>query len=75
MSKGKDQFVVPTNGAWAVRGAGNKKLTKVCQTQKDAIEVAKNIAMNQQSELVVLGTNGKIRLKNTYGNDPFPPRG
>ena len=75
MSKGKDQFVVPTNGGWGVRGAGNEKLTKVCKTQKDAIEVAKNIAMNQQSELIVLETNGKIRLKNTYGNDPFPPRG
>lgn len=56
-------------------GAGNEKLTKVCKTQKEAIEVAKNIAKNQQSELVVLGANGKIRLKNTYGNDPFPPRG
>lgn len=75
MSKGKDQFVVPTNGGWGVRGVGNDKLAKVCKTQKDAIEVAKNIAMNQQSELIVLGTNGKIRLKNTYGNDPFPPRG
>ncbi len=32
MSKGKDQFVVPTNGGWGVRGAGNEKLTKVCKT-------------------------------------------
>ena len=75
MFKGKNQWVVPTNGGWGVRGEGNEKLTKVCKTQNEAIAIARKIAINQQSELTVLGANGKIRLKNTYGEDPFPPKG
>nr|WP_317049978.1 DUF2188 domain-containing protein [Clostridium neonatale] len=36
---------------------------------------AREIAQNQKSEVIVHGRNGRIRQKNSYGNDPFPPRG
>ncbi len=44
-------------------------------TQKEAIEIARQIAINQQSELVIHGTNGRIREKNSYGSDNCPPEG
>ena len=44
MSKGKNQWVVPIDGGWGVRGEGNDRLTKVCKTQNEAIAVAKQIA-------------------------------
>lgn len=72
---GKNQHVVPHNEKWGVRGAGNEKVTKVADTQKQAIEIAKEIAKNQKSEVVIHRTNGEIRDKNSYGNDPFPPKG
>lgn len=75
MSKGKNQHVVPQNGDWAVKGEGNQKATKVVETQKEAIEIAKEIAKNQESELLIHGKNGQIRDRNSYGNDPYPPKG
>jgi hypothetical protein len=49
----KNQHVVPHEKGWAVKGAGNEKNTKILPTQKEAINVAREIAKNQQSELVI----------------------
>jgi hypothetical protein len=73
MSK-KNQHVVPLGNGWAVKGEGNKKFTVITETQKDAITVAKEIAKNNKSELVIHGKNGKIRDKDSYGQDPNPPK-
>ncbi len=68
---GKNQHVVPTpDGDWGVRGAGNSRLTKKTQTQAEAIEIAKEIAKNQKSEVVIHREDGQIRDKDSYGNDP-----
>ena len=74
MSK-KNQHVVPKGDNWAIRGAGNSKVTKVVSTQKEAIQIARTIAINQGSEMLIHGRNGQIRERNTYGNDGFPPEG
>ena len=71
----KNQHVVPHNKGWAVKGAGNEKATKVTSTQKEAINVARSIAKNQKSELLVHNTKGQIRQKDSFGNDNFPPKG
>lgn len=75
MAKGKNQHVVPHNGDWAVKGAGNSKATAVVDTQKEAAKIAREIAINQQSELFIHRPNGQIRERNTYGDDPYPPEG
>jgi hypothetical protein len=72
---GRNQHVVPYNGKWGVRGAGKSKVTKTANTQQEAINTAREIAKNQQSEMIVHRPNGQIRDKNSYGNDPFPPEG
>lgn len=74
MSKGKNQHVVKHPDGWAVKGAGNSKSTKVTRTQHEAIDVAEQIAKNQQSDTKVHGIDGKIRAGNSYGNDPHPPK-
>lgn len=74
MAKGKNQHVVKHSEGWAVKGAGNSKATKVTRTQADAIDVAQNIARNQQSDTKIHGRDGKIRAGNSYGNDPCPPK-
>jgi len=72
---GKNQHVVPHGDDWAVKGAGNSKATSVHSTQEGAIEKARDIARNQQSELLIHGSNGRIRERDSYGNDPYPPKG
>lgn len=73
---GKNQHVLPwDNGKWAVRGEGNEQATHVVDTQAEAIELGREIAKNQKSELLIHGMDGQIRARNTYGEDPFPPEG
>lgn len=72
---GKNQHVVPKGDQWAVKGEGNTKNTRITPTQREATEVARTIARNQQSELLIHGKNGQIREQDSYGNDPFPPKG
>jgi hypothetical protein len=75
MSGKRNQHVVPHGDDWAVRGAGNSRVTSVHPTQAEAIKRGREIAQNQGSELVIHGENGQIREKNSYGNDPYPPPG
>ena len=72
---GKNQHVVPHDDKWAVRGAGNGKVTKEFNTQREAIEHARGIAINQQGEVLIHNQQGQIRERNSYGNDPSPPKG
>jgi len=72
---GKNQHVVPHAKGWAVKGEGNGRATKVLPTQKQAIETATGIAKVERSEVVIHRPDGRIRDKNSYGNDPYPPKG
>jgi uncharacterized protein YdaT len=71
---GKNQHVVPVDGDWGVRGEGNNRLTSIHDTQAEAIEAAREIAINQHSEVVIHRPDGRIRDRDSYGNDPFPPQ-
>lgn len=72
---GKIQHVVKTSNGWGVRGEKNSRITQNFDTQKEAIQKAREIAINQKSEAIIHGQNGKIRERNSYGNDPYPPEG
>lgn len=75
MSRRKNQHVVPHQGKWAVKGFGNKKITAVTELKKDAVRIARKIAVNQKTELFIHKKNGVIEERNSYGNDAFPPEG
>ena len=71
----KNQHVVPHPDGWAVKGAGNERVTSVHETQREAIAAGREIAINYRSELLTHNRQGRIRERNSYGNDPFPPKG
>jgi len=71
----KGQHVVPRGDKWSVRKAGAGKVTGTFTTQKEAINEARKIAINQRTELYVHGRDGRIRSRDSYGNDPHPPKG
>ena len=72
---GKNQHVTPhPDGGWQVKGAGNSRATIRTETQAEAIAVAREIARNQEAELFIYGMNGRIRERDSYGNDPYPFR-
>ncbi|WP_035295971.1 DUF2188 domain-containing protein [Brevibacillus thermoruber] len=72
---GRNQHVVPHRDGWAVKGEGNSKATRVTDTKQEAINIAREIARNQQSELFIHGKDGKIQSRDSHGKDPYPPRG
>lgn len=69
-----NQHVVPYQNRWAVRGEGNSRVTSLHSKQSEAINSARTIAQNRRSEVVIHGVDGRIRDKDSYGNDPIPPR-
>lgn len=72
---GKNQHVVPNpNGGWDIKGENNSKSTKHTDTKNEAIEIAREIAKNQKSELVIHNKNGQISDKDSFGDDPCPPK-
>lgn len=75
MTQRKGQHVVPSSEGWSVRKAGATRATRIFPTQQDAINAATRIARNQRTEVYVHGRDGRIRERNSYGNDPHPPRG
>ena len=71
----KNQHVVPHDDGWAVKGEGNQRVSSIHSTQSQAIEAARQTAINNKSEMLIHGRNGQIRERNTYGKDPYPPKG
>ena len=65
------------DGTWANKKDGNENASSVHDTQRDAIESAREMLKNAGGgELKVKNEGGQIRSKDTIapGNDPFPPR-
>lgn len=72
---GKNQHVVPHSNGWAVRGAGNERVSSTHGTQAEAAAQARTTAERHGTEVLIHGRNGQIRERDSYGKDPFPPRG
>lgn len=68
----KKNYYVVTNpqGGWAVKKEGSQRASALTSTQKESIEIGKDLAKKSQGELSIQGKNNKFREKNSYGNDP-----
>jgi hypothetical protein len=66
--------VVPRADKWAVIDEGKSGVSSTFATQTEAIEEARKLAKDQAGELVVHGRNGRIRERDNYARDPFPPK-
>lgn len=73
MSK-KNQHVVPNKSGWGVKGAGNSRFTVITTTKTEAEKIAREIAKKQGSEIIIHRKDGKIQDRDSYGNDPYPPK-
>ncbi|OJY95523.1 MAG: hypothetical protein BGP25_06445 [Lysobacterales bacterium 63-13] len=72
---GKNVHIVPHSDGWAVKIEGNDRATSVHDTQEQAIESGRDRARRDESEILIHGENGRIRERDSYGSDPFPPKG
>jgi uncharacterized protein YdaT len=70
----KDVHVVPHSGGWATKTEGASRAGVVVNTQREAIERARDQALRQRVEVVIHRKDGTIRDSDSYGNDPNPPK-
>lgn len=60
-----DIHVQPAQGQWTVSGLDRK-----FETQKEAEELGRQMARDQKCEFILHGEDGRIRERDSYGNDP-----
>ena|SRR5215203_5542516 len=67
--------VVPSvDGGWSVKKEGADRASKRFPTQDAAESWGRMQSIKEQSALVIHRRDGTIAQKNSYGNDPHPPR-
>ncbi len=69
----KNIHVVPNGNQWAVKPEGQPPVSKH-RTQGAAEEAGRRLAKQAEGELITHRPNGQIRDKDSFGNDPNPPR-
>ncbi|MCX2477292.1 DUF2188 domain-containing protein [Pedobacter sp. MC2016-05] len=70
----KSNHVVPSSSGWAVKKSGSSRASKTFDNKESAISYGKELSKNEKTELYIHKKNGMIQDKNSYGNDPNPPR-
>jgi hypothetical protein len=63
------------DGSWAVKRSGASRAASIHDTQAEAWKEARRLARGAEAEAYLKGRDGKIRTRNTYGSDTFPPKG
>ncbi|MBO4123197.1 DUF2188 domain-containing protein [Cupriavidus gilardii] len=68
--------VVPTDGGkWTVQIEGTDGTGPTYDTQQEAIASGTEAAQQAKVELLIHGADGRIRERNSFGNDPRSVRG
>ncbi|MEQ8341480.1 MAG: DUF2188 domain-containing protein [Marinovum algicola] len=63
------------DGRWEAQREGSQRASRVFDTQREAWDYSRDRARNTGGEALLQGRNGQIRERNTYGRDPYPPKG
>jgi Uncharacterized protein conserved in bacteria (DUF2188) len=69
----RNQHIVPHPEGWAVKKEGSNRATAIFNTQEDAIEYGRDLAITQRCELVIFNRKGIERERRNYRN-PRQPR-
>lgn len=75
MANNKQIHTVHRPNGWGNIKAGASKVSKIYATKPPAQAAGRKTAINQKAEHIIHNTDGKIGSRNSYGNDPYPPKG
>ncbi len=71
----KNVHVTPHGDKWAVKREGNERASSLHATQKEAENKGREAARKDKTEFFLHNRQGEIRERDSYGNDPYPPKG
>jgi hypothetical protein len=74
MANRKNVHIVQRESGWGTLREGGQRASQVYGTQAQAIDAGRQMARQGQGELLIHGQDGRIRARDSYGNDPCPPR-
>lgn len=63
------------DGGWANKTEGATRATGRYPTKAEAEAAGRDAARSRGVEHIIQRRDGTIGARNSYGNDPFPPRG
>lgn len=75
MAEKKSIHTVPTEDGWANRRAGGERASSTHSTKAEAQAAGRAAAKKDGVEHLIHNKDGKISGRNSYGNDPHPPKG
>jgi Uncharacterized protein conserved in bacteria (DUF2188) len=75
MAKQPAIHTVPHGGGWANRREGAPRVSKVFPTKAAAQAAGRETARRERTEHIIHNKDGEIGSRNSYGNDPRPPKG
>ncbi len=75
MASSKNFWTSKRADGWAVKREGASRASSVHSDQETAWKEARRLARGSGGEALLKGKNGQIRARNTYGKDPYPPKG
>ncbi|KAA6232519.1 DUF2188 domain-containing protein [Chlorobium phaeovibrioides] len=73
--KGSHHVVPDPDGGWNIQRGGGSRSSGHFDKKNDAVDAGRKISQNQGTEFYIHGKDGKIQGKDSYGNDPYPPKG
>lgn len=74
MTRGGGVHTTPApRGAGWVNQSGGDVISRH-RTKREAVAAGRSAARAQRTEHTIHRKDGRIGQKNSYGNDPFPPR-
>ena len=75
MAKNTHHVVPNSNGGWDVKKGGANRISGHFDKKVDAVNAGRKISINQGTEFIIHGKDGKIQGCDSHGNDPYPPKG
>lgn len=66
--------VVPHGDQWAVKKQGAERASSLHDTKAPAVQQATQQAKREHTELTIKRGDGTIQNRNSFGNDPCPPK-
>jgi hypothetical protein len=70
----KSNHVVPSSSGWSVKKSGSVRASRTFDSKDKAVKYGRELSKNEKTELYIHNGNGMIQNRNSYGNDPNPPK-
>jgi Uncharacterized protein conserved in bacteria (DUF2188) len=62
-------------GGWQNKVEGNQRVSNLARTKAEAQATGREMAQKLHTEHKIQNKEGRITERNSYGNDPYPPKG